>query len=389
MDFRIDRNPAIAVTIGACIGVAISFWPVAFVASIAVPACALLQRKRLYAAAVAFAYYAGAIWLVMPSVETFFGPKPGKLDAVAIWLCGAALLTVPYALLWTLNHRTIALRSILAVLVSVPPPLGIIGVANPITAAGFLFPGTAWFGLAATLAAIATLCVRPASATIIITVVAIGCNLIYPGDPKPPADWEAVNTDFGGVGRNASAELNAARFIQQRVLASKARVIVFPETVVPRWTEATDLFWQQALDALASSGKTILLGTTFDIPGQVGYENGIVIRGAQTGTFLQHIPVPVGMWNPFRSSSVPLNFSGPSCITIDHRRAAILICYEQVLTWPMLAAAVNQPEILVAIANDSWAQARVAAIQRGVLASWARLFSVRTAFATLLRERFN
>ena len=147
MDLRIDRNPAFAVTIAACIGVALSFWPVAFIASIAVLACALRQKKRIHAANVAFTYYACAIWLVIPGAKTFFGPNPGLLNGLAIWLCGTALLTIPYALLWTPNHRTIALRSILIVLASVPPPLGIIGVANPLTAAGFLFPerlGSAW-----------------------------------------------------------------------------------------------------------------------------------------------------------------------------------------------------------------------------------------------------
>lgn len=385
MGFRIDRNPALAVFVAACIGVAISFWPIAFVASIAVPACALRQRKRIQAAAVAFAYYASAIWLVIPAAKTFFGPKPGLLDGLAIWLCGAALLTIPYALLWTANRRTIALRSILAVIMSVPPPLGIIGVANPITAAGFLFPGTAWFGLAGTVAAIAALCVRPAAAAATIVAIAFSCNLVYPGDPKPPADWEAVNTNFGGLGLNgisADAEFRAAEFIQRRALASKARVIVFPETAVPRWTEATDVLWQPTLDALASSGKTILMGTTFDIPGQAGYENGITIRGAQTGMFLQHIPVPVGMWNPFGRSSVPLNLLGPSLTTIGHRRVAILICYEQFLTWPILTVALNRPDQLIGIANDYWAeQTQIPGLQQIVLGSWARLFAVTAMFA--------
>lgn len=78
-----------------------------------------------------------------------------------------------------------------------------------------------------------------------------------------------------------------------------------------------------------------------------GYENGVIMRGAQTGTFLQHIPVPAGMWNPIRSSSVPLHIFGPSIITIEGRRAAILVCYEQFLTWPVLKAALERPNLLV------------------------------------------
>ena len=40
-------------------------------------------------------------------------------------------------------------RAPLALLATIVPPLGIIGLASPLTAAGYLFPGTAWVGLAA------------------------------------------------------------------------------------------------------------------------------------------------------------------------------------------------------------------------------------------------
>jgi hypothetical protein len=338
----IDQKLVFAVLVAAGIGLAITYWPAAFITSLCIPACALHQRNRLRAAIVAFAYYAGAIWPVIPGAGTFFGREAGLVDGIVIWLCGAALLSVPYALLWNARRRFIGVRSIAAVLMSVPPPLGIIGLASPLTATGLLFPGTGWFGLAVTLAAIAVLCVRPVFSASVVALLAAFCNAVYPSDPKPPAHWEAVNTHFGGLGLNGAspdAELRAAEFIQQRTLTSNARVIVFPETAVPRWTEATDLFWQPTLDTTASSGKTILIGTTLDIAGRPGYENGVIMRGAQAGTFLQHIPVPVGMWSPIQSSSVPLHIFGPSIITIKGRRAAILICYEQFLTWPVLKAA--------------------------------------------------
>jgi apolipoprotein N-acyltransferase len=384
----IDQKLVFAVLVAASIGLAISYRPVAFALSIAVPACALHQKRRLDAAAVAFAYYAGAIWQVIRSAATFFGPNAGLVDGLVIWLFGAALLSLPYALVWNAHHRFIGIRSISAVLISVPPPLGIIGAASPLTAAGLLFPGTGWFGLAATLAAIAAFCVRPVFSASAVAVIALFCNVANPSIQKPPADWEAISTHFGGLGlsgNSAEAELRAAELIQRRALTSHARMIVFPETAVPRWTEATDLFWQQNLDAIASSGKTVLIGTTLDIEGRPGYENGVIMRGAQTGTFLQHIPVPFGMWNPIRSSSVPLHIFGPSIITIGGRRAAILVCYEQFLTWPVLKAALERPNLLVGIANDYWCvNTRVPAMQRRVIRMWANLFQVPVLTATNL-----
>ncbi len=335
---------------------------------------------------VAFAYYAVATWVVVPGAKTFFGTGAGLFDGITLWLTGAALLCVPYALVWSASLRFIWIRAPAAVLMSVPPPLGIIGVASPLTAAGLLFPGTDWLGLAATLMSIAALCVRPAFTAWVIAAIAFSCNLAYPGNPKPPSDWQAVSTHFGGLGLNgvfAQDEFQAAESIQQAALHSNAQVIVFPETAVPRWTEATDLFWQPTLNAIASSGKAILIGTTFDIPEQPGYENGIVIRGVQAGVFLQHMPVPVGMWNPMRSSSVPLHILNPSVVTMSNHRAAIIICYEQFLTWPILKSFLDQPDVLVGVANDYWARdTRIPGLQSQILKVWAKLFRVSKISAT-------
>lgn len=81
MRLAIDQKLVSALLVAAAIGLAISYWPVAFTLSIAVPACALRERKPLHAAAVAFAYYAGAIWPVILGAGTFFGPKAGVVDA--------------------------------------------------------------------------------------------------------------------------------------------------------------------------------------------------------------------------------------------------------------------------------------------------------------------
>src|SRR5207302_7006502 len=82
-------------------------------------------------------------------------------------------------------------------------------------------------------------------------------------------EWEAVSAAFGGVGqgdRDPSAEYADAQWIQEKALSTGAKVLIFPETVVPTWTPATDTFWQQTLGRLQASGKTILVGTRIPIP---------------------------------------------------------------------------------------------------------------------------
>ena len=48
--------------------------------------------------------------------------------------------------------------------------------------------------------------------------------------------------------------------MQREALRARARVIVFPEGVVRRWNEATDLFWGDTLKQLRAEKKVILVG---------------------------------------------------------------------------------------------------------------------------------
>jgi len=84
------------------------------------------------------------------------------------------------------------------------------------------------------------------------------------------------------------------------------------------------------------------------------YDNAVVIRGAQTGTVQQRIPVPIGMWNPLKAMKARLYLNGSGVIVLHGQRAAVLICYEQLLTWPVLISMAQRPKVLVAVANDYW-----------------------------------
>src|SRR5262249_34857904 len=156
---------------------------------------------------------------------------------ILLWMLAGVFLALPYVVLWSDRRESVPWRAPLAVIASVPPPLGIIGWANPLTAAGILFPGTAWFGLLLVLTFVAVSPIRPGAACLSLALFALISNLVYPGTPAPPGGWEGINTTFGALGLESSspvAEFSAAQAIQKRALQSDAQVIVFPETVVPR-----------------------------------------------------------------------------------------------------------------------------------------------------------
>ena len=346
----------------------------------------LLQADRRAAYRVAFVYYAASTWPLVPGANTFFGPKIHVWQGAALWLTASILLAAPWGLAhfrtWPARYWSVPM----ALAATSLPPLGLIGWASPLTSAGVVFPGTGWFGIIAVLFLPALIIHRPRSGLAIAAALMVLAHAMHPGDPAVLRTWEAVDTTFG---RSESElpdpirEFQNAEWIEQRALNSGARVIVFPETVVPRWNEATEAFWDPTLQALAAKGKTLLLGATVPIPASPERLNGVIIRGAsEPALFLQHVPPPISMWKPWTDSGFPLRLGGAGTVRVADQRAGVLICYELLLTWPVLSMSLEHPTVLVGVANDYWAsRTSIPAVQRVALSAWARLFWLPTVMA--------
>src|SRR5579875_122035 len=377
------------------------------------PALAAAQTRRRDAFFVAASYYAGATWPVLPAARNFFGPDPPAAGAVLMWLGVSLLLAAPWPAVWTTKRPQLLWRVPLGLAASAVPPLGIIGVASPLSSAGLLFPGAAWLGLIAT-AILPALCLLAPRPTMLLTLaLAAFLNAAW-RPPVPPQGWEAVDTHFGGIShgeRTPAAQFSSINWLEQRALKSRAQVIVFPETVVPMWTDATELFWQQTLAELRASGKTMVIGAgipsssaprPIDFSAELAalrdesqappraatqndgpsYWNAALILGAQTGRFLQRIPVPLGMWRPLSRGGVPLQPLGSGVTEIAGQRAAILICYEQLLVWPVLQSMLERPTVIIAMANDHWVTGTpIPRWQASAVAAWARLFKLPCVLA--------
>jgi len=99
--------------------------------------------------------------------------------------------------------------------------------------------------------------------------------------------------------------------------------------------------------------------------------------------FLQRVPVPLSVWRPFSRGGARLHMAGPSVINIHGQRAAMLICYEQVIPWTVLTAALARPTVLVGMANDHWASGTtIRQWQKLCLRAWSRLFHLPYLLAT-------
>ncbi len=399
--------------------------PMGIVAATGMPFVCLMPGTRQAAFQSTFAYYVGSLWPMIPGLGRYIGESATLLIPLTLWIFTAILLSVPWTIAWTSVHLHSLWRAPLALLATIVPPLGIIGLASPLTAAGYLFPGTAWTGLAAAaflpgiLISTRALSSRWRRLIHWIAVgfcigLAIGGRVLLSGDAAPTPGWIALNTHFGDVSQ-PFRDYVAAQFVQQEAATTSARVIIFPESVVPRWSEATEAFWYQSLDGCRARGQILAIGA--GLPAETGtgkddrgklselrsynfsaalkalnnidtpsfsavskpsgepIDNTLLIMGAESATFYQRVPVPIGMWQPFSRISVPLRLGAPGVLTIDRERAAVLICYEQLLTFPILASMLQHPTVLIGISNSFWVDGTtIPRYQANAVRGWAKLF---------------
>ena len=320
-------------------------------------------------------YYAAATWTMLPGAAIFYGHTFHPLRMVLLWGGISLLLAAPWTLL-TAPRRYLPLTVCLCLILETIPPLALIGVANPLTAAGLLFPHTAWIGLLFLAALAILLSARPLLGSVVLVSL---LPLSQLSDTIPPKDWATVTTAFGGQGLdtlNLLRDYRTGLSIQQRALNSTTAVTIFPESVLSNWTPATDLFWGPTLARLARDHKTVVIGA--HLPNvSSGYSNALIIRGNANTLYQQRIPIPVSMWNPLRAAGAPLRLSGPSVLALHGQRPAFFLCYEELLPWLYLQSFAERPTILIGASNQYWARPTVFPnVATASMKAWAHLFNV-------------
>jgi hypothetical protein len=274
---------------------------------------------RKHPLAAAFAYYASATWPTIPAARAFLPTTTPK--AIAIWLAASAILALPWLL-----PRHIALAS-----------TAITGIASPFIAAGVLFPGIGWTGLLAI-----ALPIRFA------VPLALAANLLH--EPiERPKDWTAINTING----------------QFEIEAAPTEYVLLPENTIRNWTEATEAFWP-------STSKIVVIGVT--IPDGDRIWNAAIVP-TTSAVYRQRIPVPTG--------HLPFNPFGEATLQVGEYRAAILICFEQLLVWPTLHSLAEQPNVILGLTNANWTKRTpVPTVQESATKAWSRLFVIPAITAT-------
>ncbi|MNV81839.1 Carbon-nitrogen hydrolase [compost metagenome] len=115
---------------------------------------------------------------------------------------------------------------------------------------------------------------------------------------------------------------------------------------------------------------------------ETGYDNVLVQISNQRARVIyrERMPVPGAMWQPWRqlageSGGAQAHFFANPVVNIAGKRTAPLICYEQLIVWPILQSILHDPDIILAVGNGWWTTGTsIVDIQRMSVEAWARLF---------------
>ncbi|CAN7671022.1 conjugal transfer protein TraB [Pararhizobium sp. LjRoot255] len=337
-----------------------------------------MSRTRLVAALVSASYFLAASSGLPQGVAAFYSSDiwPGLL----LWLGASMSFVAVHSVLWTNSPNDRPFRHLLATVIMAIPPFGITGWAHPLTAAGVLFPGWGWWGLGFMTAGIAGLVTRiwPAVA-IALTGLWLWSAAIWT-DPKLPEGWQGVDLRMGAsLGRDTGLQRQRDLIATVRNAASDgARSVVLPESALGFWTPTVERLWT---GVFSDGNPMVIAGAALVDAG--GYDNVLVVIDGKGEHVLyrERMPVPGSMWQPWRSwfgasGGARADFFANPVVSIGARRAAPLICYEQLIVWPVLQSMLHDPDFIIAVGNGWWTEGTsIVAIQRAATTAWSKLFA--------------
>ncbi len=346
--------------------------------SLAFPVVWSMAKSRKVAALVSGGYFLAASRGLPQGVAAFYGSD--LLSGLLLWVTASSAFVFVHTLLWTPAYEwQRAFRYVAAGILVAIPPFGILGWAHPITAAGVLFPGWGWLGLLALATGLAVLATpyRPAAILTLSGLWAWSATSWTPASLPP--GWKGVDLEYGAsLGRDPS--LQRQLYLAKTVLGKTSphdQVIVLPESALGFWTPTSGWVWQRALKG---SDKIVIAGAAVVVDG--GYDNVLVAITEEGGKIIyrERMPVPGSMWQPWRgwlgeSGGARAHFFDNPIADMVDIRVAPLICYEQLIVWPVLQSLARDPDLIIAVGNGWWTKGTsIVGIQTASAVAWARLF---------------
>jgi apolipoprotein N-acyltransferase len=250
-----------------------------------------------------------------------------------------------------------------------------------------LLPGWGWWGLALAATGLLAITTQYRPLPLLGFAVLWLLSILTWTPPTSPEGWTAIDTEFRGAeGRYADyqQQLDTLALVVSSAKAG-ASTIVLPESALGAWTPTVERLWR---DGLRGFDVIVLAGAVVIRP--EGYDNVVLelTSGSSRVLYRQRMPVPVSMWRPwqdYRNGS----FAGARAYFFQNplvhaagTQITSLVCYEQLLIWPVIHSMLNGSNAIVAVGNGWWTTGTpIVEIQRAATQAWARLFDTHLVFA--------
>ncbi|MGD9887857.1 MAG: conjugal transfer protein TraB [Halothiobacillaceae bacterium] len=362
----------------------------ALILALLMPLLVMKSSSRTAAGLTALAYYLGAAWDLPQGAAVFFGDNLGTglvntASGYALWFGASLALSLPWWALWTHHPQWRGLRMLIALGLVALPPIGLVGWAWPLTATGLVLPGFGWLGLGLMAFWLVFLASMPASKQAMSALLAALSFFIFlpvamTHRPNPAPLWQGQDTQLGW---DSGSLYWLTMYEHTQVLKTAASTLkphhnlLLPETVGGEW-HAVQPLWRNEAARLGEQHSSVIVGVRQTYA--QGYDNCLAAIGAHQGiVYCQRVPVPISMWQPWnQSTSVHPHWFGQPVFRLGNQTIAPLICYEQLLVWPVLQSfAQHQPDLILAPGNSWWSKhTRLPQIQINSVHAWGRLFGV-------------
>lgn len=308
-----------------------------------------------------------------------------------LWAMAGLMVSLPYYIFSYVRNPYLSIILLLSSLIL--PPVGIVGFANPLTAAGLIFPGTGFAGLFLSLVLIflAVWLLNKKNRWAFCLIIALVLSLPEILKPSSVEDdsFKGISTHFSGnptdIGDKFFRDYQKFTQIYNDHGQTDFKILALPEASAGIWFDSTkDLWgrWQKNL----KNDQSIILSTLLPVSkkGLETYNTLIEMKkDGFTVLYKARQSVPIAMWDPWREDNVKNNWFGNSVFEVAGKKATALICYEAYLTWPILQSFLSgDPETIFFAANHWWSKdTSLLRIQEKCVSSWARLFDARVISA--------
>ncbi|WP_299681363.1 carbon-nitrogen hydrolase family protein [uncultured Roseobacter sp.] len=339
------------------------------------PLCFGLAPTRISAITLAMGYFLAASRGLPVGAATFFGSDIAV--GLILWLAASSVFVLVHGAFWSARPACRAFGFIAATILMAIPPFGILGWVSPVTAAGILFHGLGWVGLVATLGLFMALTYGKARPALLsLTCVLWAGGVLMGEEPRKLDGWEGLesNVHYSAGSRDFQRSFTFVTEAKRLASQADAPIAVFPEGAMGWRTHTAEEAWK---DLAKQTGKIIFAGVEYT--NGKGYDNALA-RVTSTDVeivYRQRMPVPVSMWRPWSEQSAKAHFDQAPMVMLGGQPTAVLICYEQLLVWPVLQSRYAGADHVLGIASLWWAEGTsIPGIQMTAMTAWARLFNM-------------